>query len=637
MASARLLVVCALIAPLAGFAQEVGVVPATRRVLPSTPVPATRGITLEAARDEWEAYQVLVRGAAPLHGLDVAVSDLVGPGGAVIPAAAQRLYREWPVTVTTPSTGGVTFHLRVAGRYPDPLVPLRDPYDGSGRPVGAPFDLPADETGIVLVDVHVPAYAAAGRYHGSATVTAAGGFSARLDVTLMVWDFSLARRTVGTSFGFSDKTARFHRARDGGAGLAHIRDRYLDALHEHRVDPTTVYGPVSFTFDGGVLQPVDWTAYDSAVGPFLDGTRFSDGVGVTRFDPGLFRPGFGTGGLSEAEYQQAARAFAAHLEEKGWWDRAYVYARDEPWQVPGADEAYANIARDVRLLLEASPAWRFKTLVTSPYDARLDGLVGIWCPVTTMYDDWWWMTAPKPGWDDYSPRLAQGEELWFYVCNANLPPYATYDIDTTIGYEPRIAKWGAWYERGSGFLYWSVDFWPKDDPWNVLCDADEFPGFECRDGDGFLLYPGDHDGTAGGRGSPPSVSLDGPVVSYRLKQVRDGLEDWELFRLATRLGAEAFARQQVRRAYARFGDFFLEDCRDPKLHCPERQPWTLDEDVLLDARRQVALKVQHLVHPDPEAPAVAAPPPAPDGCHCAASNGAVALAAWLLFRRRTRR
>lgn len=167
----------------------------------------------------------------------------------------------------------------------------------------------------------------------------------------------------------------------------------------------------------------------------------------------------------------------------------------------------------------------------------------------------------------------------------------------------------------------------EDDPWNVLMNLDGFGEFFARNGDGLLLYPGDHDGTASGKGSPEWLSLDGPVGSYRLKQIRDGLEDWEMFRLASDLGAEDFTRAQVERAYTRFGDFFMEDCAEPLYYCPDDQPWTLDEFVLLDARAQVAAKIQHLLHPDdyPDPEAEEEEPEGgpsdtedPDGCRCAA-------------------
>ena len=623
-------------------AAEIGVAPATRKLLPDTPFPCETTAQVMAARGEWEGFQIAIRDPGGLGAVDVRLSDLVGPGGAEIAATEARLYREYFVDVTNPSDFGVTYHEREAGLYPDPLIPLDDPY--TGDPVGAPFDLEPGELGAVWVDLFVPRDAVAGSYTGTATVLVDGVADTVLPIALTVWAFEIpAEKTIATAYRYvSESSARkFHGGPGDEAeeGFEEILARYHLALHEHRIDPTDVSGPLEFHFDEvGTLEPVDWTDYDDAVEPWLDGSVFPDGVGVTRFNMGYFRPGTGLGDLTEEEYTQAASAFVDHLGEKGWWDRAYIYASDEPW-LDDPDTDYGRIAEDSERLIGIDERWRFKTLVTSPYDERVEDLVGIWCPVTPMYDGWWWVWDPHAGWDTYTERMALGEELWFYVCNANTPPYAGYDIDTAIGYEPRIVKWGTFYERATGFLYWRVSYWVDDDPWHVFLNLDQFGEAVARNGDGMLLYPGDHDGTAGDNGSPDWLSVDGPILSYRLKQVRDGFEDWEMFRLAVDLGAEDFTRSQVERAYTRFGDFFLEDCDQDLYYCPEDQPWTLDEAVLADARAQVAAKIQFILFPDEYDDPEAEPegddddaadeeettPPVnsnPDDCSCSATSGA---------------
>ena len=623
-------------------AAEIGVAPATRKLLPDTPFPCETTAQVMAARGEWEGFQIAIRDPGGLGAVDVRLSDLVGPGGAEIAATEARLYREYFVDVTNPSDFGVTYHEREAGLYPDPLIPLDDPY--TGDPVGAPFDLEPGELGAVWVDLFVPRDAVAGSYTGTATVLVDGVADTVLPIALTVWAFEIpAEKTIATAYRYvSESSARkFHGGPGDEAeeGFEEILARYHLALHEHRIDPTDVSGPLEFHFDEvGTLEPVDWTDYDDAVEPWLDGSVFPDGVGVTRFNMGYFRPGNGLGDLTEEEYTQAASAFVDHLGEKGWWDRAYIYASDEPW-LDDPDTDYGRIAEDSERLIGIDERWRFKTLVTSPYDERVEDLVGIWCPVTPMYDGWWWVWDPHAGWDTYTERMALGEELWFYVCNANTPPYAGYDIDTAIGYEPRIVKWGTFYERATGFLYWRVSYWVDDDPWHVFLNLDQFGEAVARNGDGMLLYPGDHDGTAGDNGSPDWLSVDGPILSYRLKQVRDGFEDWEMFRLAVDLGAEDFTRSQVERAYTRFGDFFLEDCDQDLYYCPEDQPWTLDEAVLADARAQVAAKIQFILFPDEYDDPEAEPegddddaadeeettPPVnsnPDDCSCSATSGA---------------
>ena len=581
---------------------DAGVVPATRKVLPDAPMPAVKTAELKAARNEWEAFQIVIRDPQGAAGVDVVLADLAGPDGAAIPAVRARLFREHFVEVTDVSPGGVTFHERQLGLYPDPLIPFRDPYADGASPVGAPFDLGPGETGVVFVDIHVPSDALPGGYSGTATVSAIDRDSVEIPLTIEVWEFDIpAERTIGTSFGFGmGDTRAFH----GGPGpdvapeYETIRDRYIEALHEHRVDITTVRGPVEFEFDaGGSLAPVDWTGYDAYVEPWITGERFGDGVGVARFNVGHFKPGSGTGSMTDEQYAVAAKAFAEHLEDRGWWDKTYIYAHDEPW-IGGGTEKYERIKRDGDLLFRHTELWAGRVLVTSPWHEIIADITGIWCPVTPRYEDWFYLGGEMAGREEYAECLTRGQELWFYVCNANTPPYAGYDIDTAIGFEPRIVKWGTWFERATGFLFWRVTYWVDEDPWNVLLNVEQFGDLGARNGDGFLLYPGDHDGTAAPKGSPDWLAVDGPIVSYRLKQIRDGLEDWEMFRLAESLGGGEYAQAQVSRAYTRFGDFFVEDCTIEGGYCPERQPWTIDESVLLDAREQIARKILFLLHPD---------------------------------------
>jgi len=602
-------VILLLLCPAPALAWQVGAAPSTRKLLPASAFPAAQTVRISAAKNEWEGFQIAVWDEAGVSGVDLKLSDLCASSGACIKSSNARLYRQLYLDIKLPSQMGVPRHERAAGLYPDPLVPFVDPYAAGAVKVGAPFTLAAGELGAVYVDLYVPATAAAGLYTGTATVSATGRGPTSVVVELYVYDLVMPKkRNIATSFGFSVSGVRHHH---GGAGKTpypsydKIVHRYYQALHEHRIDPTTVNGPVEFKFDAaGKLLPVDWTAYDKAVAPWMDGTKFGDGLAVTRFNVGRFRPGHGQGSMTVARWQQAAKAFAEHLQAKGWWDRAYVYGKDEPW-LKDAAKAYAQINKDVDLLFAASSLWKGKVLITGPYGKEIDdGKVGIWCPVTPMYEDWFWVWERKAGWKEYTERFKKGEELWFYVCNANIPPYAGYDIDTAIGFEPRIVKWGAWFERATGFLFWRTNYWVDRDPWNVWADVKTFTKTMARNGDGFLFYPGDHDGTAGGKGSPKGIKLDGPVLSYRLKQIRDGLEDWELFRMAAALGAEAFVRKQVRRAFRRFGDLFMVSCSKKYFYCPDDQPWTLDGEVLLDARDMVARKVMHLLaptrHVDPE-------------------------------------
>ena len=474
------------------LALDVGLAPATQKILQDGVVPEGTSIALQACRGEWEGLQVVLLDDAGVSGVDLQLADLTGPDGARIPAADMRAYREWYLYIDDPSPGSVSLHEREVGWYPDPLIPLTDPWQ-EGAPVAAPFQLAAGETGAIFLDIPVAAGTPPGSYEGSITLLT-DSQQVSLQVSLEVWELDIpADKTIGTAFHMSESVLRhFHGGADSEAaeGYDDIVDRYYIALHEHRLDPTWLGGAVDYSFDEeGVLQPVDWTEMDAALAPFLEGTLFPDGAPVTRFAVSGFQAGYGPGSRTEEEWAQEAAALAEHLDEEGWWSRFYSYSLDEPW-LNGGDDAYQAIHDDAQLLMGASPLWEGHLLVTGPFDDRLAGDMGIWCPVTPMYEDWYWSVADYAGREEYAQRMALGEELWFYVCNANFPPYAGYDIDTPIGFEPRIVKWGSFYEGATGFLYWSTTYWVDDDPWNVYANLDQFGSLFARNGDGFLLNPG---------------------------------------------------------------------------------------------------------------------------------------------------
>lgn len=584
-------------------------------------------VFLEGLRGEWVSFQILIKlgyNVASLEDVNVIPSKLMLDGSEkFIDVTAFDFYREWFFDIKANSGGGreVPNHLRRPGLYPDPLIPFKDPFKPGDVPVAAPFSLEKNPGfALIWVDLFIPRDAAPGLYRGSIDFTwrafSANGQQAEtpmpsVDVNLQVWDLDMPHeRNIGTSYGMHNwLLRRYHGGPDPDAPSANFDEivrTYHKVLHQHRMDLTYQKGPVEFKFDDdGELLPVDWTAYDAHMQPRIDGTYFDDTVGVTRFASGMFEPGGGTGSMTEDQYKAAARAFVEHLDEKGWLHRMWTYSTDEPW-LNGGDETWARVIHDAGLLHEASDLWKGRVLVTGPMYRGAEDVVDIWCPVTPMYGDWFWLESDYAGRGDYDEHMANGGELWFYNCNANFPPFAGYDIDTTIGYEPRILKWGAWFEKATGFLYWHTNYWSQAGPWVEWQSIANFDVLFARNGDGLLWYPGDSDGYhVDNEGNPiPSgvpewLSIDGPITSYRMKQIRDGLEDWELFIMADKAGLGDWLRTEIGRAYTKFGTPFYEDCSIEGAYCPAKgEPWTLDENVLLDVRKRVASKLQFTLHPD---------------------------------------
>ncbi|HEY9160721.1 MAG TPA: glycoside hydrolase domain-containing protein [Desulfomonilia bacterium] len=566
---------------------KVWVEPSTERVMMNTPAGSDSQAFIYAARNEYESFQVVVRGGLKgLKDVNVAATDLTGPGDAFIPKENITMFREYYVKVNSPSfLGGVVGNLRLPGNYPDPLIPFFDPYDSGHPAVGAPFDITRLKNQPVWIDVYVPEETPAGSYTGKLEITAAGKNPVYIDLNLTVWDFSIPReRTIATSYGLlPGSVPQYHPQ----ALTAEAKNNYEQELHRHRIDSFSTAGMLEYPFvfgSDGHLLPVDWSNYDAVMGPRLDGSFYNDGVPLYRFNAGFFYPG-GTGwmetSLTDEQYKEAAKEFARHLKEKGWMDRVYMYVLDEPFINA---KSYDVVANDIKLILEADPDWKGAFLVTNWWVKDLEDTIDIWCPEVTKYDDWFLgaIGVKFAGREQYAKMLADGRELWFYVCLATVPPYPGYDIDTMIGYEPRILMWGSWYEGATGFLYWSTMYWVKDDPWGKLKDPVTFP-VSSRNGDGFLFYPGDHNGTLSPAGSPHGISINGPITSIRLKQTRDGLEDWEMFKMASSAAGVDAVKACVSRAYTQMGTAPVLG-----LYNPLSPPWTYDGKVLNEVRKEVA-------------------------------------------------
>ena len=143
--------------------------PSTQKIRPGDAAGSGAGATLEAARNEFEAFHVVINGGgAGAKAVTVAAGPLAGPDGAVIDDA--RVFREGMYHVAT-----VSNVQGAAGPWPDAMIPAVDEIDHQTRNA-FPVDVPIDQQQPVFVEYHVPAGAAAGWYTGTVQVT--GGISA---------------------------------------------------------------------------------------------------------------------------------------------------------------------------------------------------------------------------------------------------------------------------------------------------------------------------------------------------------------------------------------------------------------------------------------------------------------------------
>ncbi|HEX4384411.1 MAG TPA: hypothetical protein VH083_15725, partial [Myxococcales bacterium] len=154
------------------------------------PSPAASA-TLTAAQNEFEAFQVVVKG--PATNVSLTAHALTGPGGAQIaPSTAGHqgnimVYRE--VFFSLPGSGKATDPSAKEGNAPDALVPQYDEFYQEARNAGV-TSVAAGQNVVFFVDIQVPQAAAPGLYTGSVTVNY-NGTTAAVPVSLTVWPFAL--------------------------------------------------------------------------------------------------------------------------------------------------------------------------------------------------------------------------------------------------------------------------------------------------------------------------------------------------------------------------------------------------------------------------------------------------------------
>jgi hypothetical protein len=206
----------------------VWVVDGVTRVQRSDPVGAVTAITLEGARNEYLSVQLVVRG--PLSGVNVTVSDLVGPG--TIPSSSVKRFRAQWITVSNRSDFGSWQAPYAPGDWADALVPFEVP---GGQYASAPFSVPSGSNQVVWLDVFVPKGTTPGTYQGTVTVTASGKTPVLVPLTLTVWRITLPDSPrLQSDLGIYD-TWFIIAAQTVGANQAALHSNLRSSLTQHRL------------------------------------------------------------------------------------------------------------------------------------------------------------------------------------------------------------------------------------------------------------------------------------------------------------------------------------------------------------------------------------------------------------------
>lgn len=279
-----------------------------------------------------------------------------------------------------------------------------------------------------------------------------------------------------------------------------------DQLH-----PTLDFGP----WDKAMTRAFDQYHFNSFSVPMV-------GMGGGTFF-GLAEPKLLGFGEDAPEYPlllgSYCRQVEAHLRDRGWLDKAFIYWFDEP-----SEDQYPYLQNGFSKLKQYCPD--ITRMITQKVEPGLIGGPNLWCPISDQFN-------PKTA----EERQKLGERFWWYVCTGPKAPYAGLFLDHSAP-EMRIWLWQTFQRNINGILVWQCNYWNSDtaypnarnvqnpyaDPmsWTSGYGTPAGKKVPWGNGDGRFIYP-----PLDAAGSPGDPVLDGPVDSIRWEQLRDGIEDYE--------------------------------------------------------------------------------------------------------------
>lgn len=403
------------------------------RVQPRDPPGRVRAAHIHAARNEYEAFQLVIGAPAgsDLAHISVAASDLTGP--ATISSRHVSLFRAHYVPVAARSQFQGSGSPHPPGEWADALIPFDLP---GGQYPSAPFTVPAGRNQPLWVEVYVPKETGPGTYTGNLIVTAKDGPLITVPMKLTVWGFTLPDRpALASDFGTYDTWFSLAARRVPGAQQPRLRANLYAALDAHRLG----------TGEADLSDP--------ALERWMATHRF---IRVPSKQPDAVQ-----------------RTIKRHFDFRGWGSFLGHYLLDEPTTREDFNEVRRLASRWRALGIPTMTTIKIKTAW-----AALDGAIDIWIPV--FYE-----CAYRSR--EVRTRLAKGERVWSYTAGVQPDGIPTWLLDYDLIHF-RIAAWLNYRHGQTGLLYWTTAYWDGYDPWTNPT------GNRYGNGDGSLFYPGDRVG-----------------------------------------------------------------------------------------------------------------------------------------------
>ena len=452
-----------------------------------------RSYTVYMCRNEYENAQLILSADGGREGVSVEAPVLKNKDGAELAANVTRQY-----------------YVKCLDRYyPDAIAPMNETTEK--------FDLSCGRSQALFIQLKTGKDTRPGDYEGVISVKCDGRTVKQLRLSAHVWDIELPDESSSAAVTgmYTSQVRRFH----GDGDVEGYFAKYYDYLLEHRVN--------------GYDLPYD--ILDARADAYMSDPRVKN-----------FRVPY-----CPDKDKKLLSYYEKLCKNEEWMKKAFFYPHDEPGTAASLDEMAKKCERLKRLCPGIRIVVPFFQNVQYDKDTdqigMMDDHVDIWCPKSFCFTKpsdkakgrrLLYSTAQSKKYPEFGERMAQqvaeGDELWWYVCWEPGLPYLNMYVDMT-GLQNRLLFWQQKQYGVNGFLYWSSMYWPKvEDPWESMATVgtDYKTGKKWLSdevfGDGSLMYPG------------TKVGVDGPCGSFRLEMIRDGLEEFEMFTMLEKLsGREA--------------------------------------------------------------------------------------------------
>jgi len=448
---------------------------------------SAQAVDLQAARGEWESFQIVVSaGDKPLR-FSVAATSFATQLGRFITRDNVQIFRENYVRVTHPSGNRVLD----SRWWPDALVPLNDK---------AAIEVDANRSVVLWVAVHVPRGAEAGQYFAaldivpqnvvplnaesqsdSPNVAQKADAKTTLDETPREVPLALnvSAAVLPAPTMRANVAVYYDSLRDWyGKNVSPLNDEQFAQLKKNYYDFLLDYGLNAYDL------PVAWNSDEAA--NYLRDSR----VRSVRLPP-----------QDSPEFDVALQ----QLKSTKTLAKAYAYRIDEP-----SPEQFAAVRAATTKLHEANA--QLKHCVTTAPNAALRGAVDIWCPNIGDFFGLGHLDL-----EALKRERQSGRETWWYTMVEPKSPYPTWLLDDDAS-AVRVYGWMMARHNISGFVYSMAHGWGAK-------PFDNLESFEGTNGDGTLLYPA-------ALTDDPTAKLR-PIPSIRLMLLRDAIEDYELLHSLT--------------------------------------------------------------------------------------------------------